>query len=194
MAVPASGIKQLHEIKSFADFDGNIGTCQLDAPGAPCTTMLWKFCLGGDAYFAEIPKRLSDITIEEAKSLLQRVPDDEIYPKIPQDSRLTVVPTTSVPLFVKRPALIHYDIPGDHSWIGELLLSEAQIMERVSKTPHENIVQYYGCFVEDGRLKGIALKRYGCTLAEHFQDGHGPLKDHEAFMRSWSRQYTICTP
>lgn len=186
MTAPVTDAGPFYDITSFDDFDGRIITHQRDAPGDPGTTMLWKFCHGGDAYFTEIPKRMSHITIEEAKSSLQRVPDDEIYPKVAADTGLTAAAATSIPeaeLYLKRPALHLYDIPGDHCWIGELLLSEAQIMERVSKDPHENIVEYYGCHLVDGRIKGIALKRYQYSLDDYFQSDSAALKDPEAFMQ-----------
>lgn len=188
MAKEANDDEQLHDITSFDDFDGQIMTHLRDCPdGGTHTTMFWKFRHGGDAYFTEVPKHLSTITIDEARSSLQRIPDDEIYPKLVGDAGgLTEAATTSIPddeMFIKRPALHNYDMPGDHQWIGKLLLSEAQIIEHVSKKPHRNIVEYYGCYVVDGRIKGIALKRYQHPLDDYLEKDGAAIEDPESFMQ-----------
>lgn len=179
--------RQLHDITSFADFDGQIMTHLRGCPDGTHTTMFWKFRHGGDAYFTEIPKRLSTITINEARSSLRRIPDDEIYPKLAADAgSLTEAPTARITdgeIFIKRPALHNYDIPGDHHWIGKLLLSEAQIIEKVSKNPHRNIVEYHGCYMVDGRIKGIALKRYLHSLDDYLEKDGAAMEDAEALMQ-----------
>lgn len=40
-------------------------------------------------------------------------------------------------------------------------------MEQISKSPHPNIIKYYGCRVRRGRITAIVLEQLDCTLNEY---------------------------
>lgn len=56
-----------------------------------------------------------------------------------------------------------------------LLWKEAQICEVLHKSPHPNIAQYYGCLVENGRIKGLCFGKYDMTLLEKTEHDSRPF-------------------
>ncbi|KAI1305037.1 kinase-like protein [Xylaria venustula] len=142
-----------HDIQAFADLDGATGA---ESDGA---------------YFAQIFKPRLDIDIAEVREALQKIPDADIYPVIPEGANLTVATTTEIPhneLLIKRPSLLTYETSDPLELVRDIFLGEAQIMEQVSRINHKNIIRYYGCQVRDDRLTGIVLERHKCSLFEYF--------------------------
>ncbi|KAK6506487.1 hypothetical protein TWF506_011394 [Arthrobotrys conoides] len=138
-----------------------------------------------EVYFGESPKNKLEITIEEYNSLLQRVRDEEIYPEIPKDVQLTIAPNTRADessVFIKRPGLTAYEELRGTSYIPDALLEETLIMEQISKTPHPNIVGYYGCRVRRGRITAIVLERLDQTLTQHASTPNRPRLDKDNFL------------
>jgi serine/threonine protein kinase len=163
------------DIQAFTDLDGTVQISKSD-PFEETYTVFWKVFDSGDVYFARVPKKRANTTFEDVKSSLRRIPNEEIYPKV--NTNVKMVGTTGIigdELYVKRPSLPWYGEPDENTWIRNIFLAEALILERISQTPHENIVQYYGCYLRDGRLMGIALQRYRQTLLEHLDMFMGKL-------------------
>ncbi|KAI1364035.1 kinase-like protein [Xylaria arbuscula] len=156
-----------HDIQAYTDLDGATGT---EKDGVEYTTF-WKFYPNGEAYFAQIFKPRLEISIEEVRDAMRRIPDTEIYPEIPEDANLKIVETidnTDGKLYIKRPSLNIYETDYPHALGRELFLGEAQIMEQLSCIPHKNIVPSHGCQWRDGRLTGILLRRHAYSLFEYF--------------------------
>ncbi|KAH8204643.1 hypothetical protein TruAng_001272 [Truncatella angustata] len=174
MTAPIGSITHPDDIKSFADISGIVETQQTNQP---VFATYWKIYENGDAYVAIVPKSRLDTKIEEVIPALQRVPDEKIYPDLSAGVELTILPSTwasDVNIFTKRPSFMWIE-DGDYHWIRNIFLAEAKIVEQISRAPHKNIAQYYGCYQRDGRLTGIALRRYEYTLVEYFQKACGNL-------------------
>ncbi|KAI0516905.1 kinase-like protein [Xylaria bambusicola] len=167
MAAPNRNTSPPHDIRDFSDLDGASGT---EEDGIPYTTF-WKFYGNGDAYFAQIFKTRLDITIDEVRDAMKKIPDPDIYPEIPEDANLKIVEASDIPnaeLYIKRPSLTTYETSFPLDVIREIYIGEAQITELLSRIPHKNIVRYYGCQARDGRITGILLQRHKYTLLEYF--------------------------
>jgi serine/threonine protein kinase len=171
-------------------FDGlvSISRRETDAPDALeiFSTIFWEIRKGDEVFFANMPRKTRDIRLEEVTKVLERIPDSRVYPQVPADLDIKVateVYNANKKLFIKRPDFSEYDGSDDGGWIRTLFLDEVRTMEKVSTKPHKNIVKYHGCRIGDGRVKGIVLERYRCTLLEYFQCG-GEAIDVAKFMVS----------
>ncbi|KAK2758735.1 hypothetical protein FQN54_003425 [Arachnomyces sp. PD_36] len=117
-------------------------------------------------YFGKSPKKPSEMTLPEYRSALKPVNDDEIFPKISEDMALTVAPN-SILGFVKRPGLWRYEDKMGTDLVAKEALKEALVMEQVAKLHHPNIIEYYGCRVNRGRITGLAMEQLEYTLAQY---------------------------
>ncbi|KAI9667126.1 MAG: hypothetical protein M1831_001303 [Alyxoria varia] len=96
---------------------------------------------------------------------LQEIPPNHIWPQT--SSNFTVVPPGVVgDCYVKFPALGRYRDQEDPTWVSQHFLQEASTSEILLKNPHNNIAQYHGCIVENGRIKGLCFTEYSKILAE----------------------------
>lgn len=143
-----------------------------------------------EIYFGQLSIPKLKISLEEFSSALVRVPDAEIYPKLPDegDDQLAIFrneqPLASN-LYLKRPRLTEYEeyqaqdcveiIPGR-------LLEEARSLEAIARRPHPGIVGYHGCRVRRGFITGLVLDRYPNNLKQHVEDQVKPPLDISAFL------------
>ncbi|KAK4234928.1 kinase-like domain-containing protein [Achaetomium macrosporum] len=127
----------------------------------------YHFTSDDEAYFGSSKKGRFDITLEEFADGLERIDDDAIYPELPHDAQITTAPEKLDygAVYVKRSGLKRYKVvESDDCGAKQQMLTEALIMEKISKTPHPYIVRYHGCKVHRGRITGIALEKLGRTL------------------------------
>ncbi|KAI0433129.1 kinase-like protein [Xylaria sp. FL1042] len=184
MATLNNDIHPPHDIQAFTDLDGATGA---EKDGVEYTTF-WKFYRNGETYFAQIFKPRLDISIAEVREALQRVPDADIYPEIPEGLNLKVaamIDKSDDESYIKRPSLLTYETSDPLTLVRDIFLGEAQIMEHVSSLNHKNIVRYHGCQVRDSRLTGIVLERHKCSLFEYFLwewDKNSGALDSQRFM------------
>ncbi|KAI0007740.1 kinase-like protein [Xylariaceae sp. FL0662B] len=177
MASQNSVVAPLSDIQALSDLTGYAEMSRGDSPGR--YTIYWKVYGNGEVFLARISKGKLERDIQKVKSQLRWIPDEKIYPQVPAGTSLTTVPSRpDAELYIKRPSFMYYY--GKTDWIPAIFLAQAQIMERISKTPHDNIAQYYGCFMKGSRLMAIVLKRYKCNLQEHIEKGE--MVDTERFM------------
>ncbi|KAI1169795.1 kinase-like protein [Nemania sp. FL0916] len=190
MAAPDSNnnIARPNDIQEFTDLDGATGGREESPPNRVYTTF-WKFYGDGEAYFAQIFKPRLDIEIDEVRGAMERVPDADIYPTVPEGVDLKVVMMDddmrpSGEVYIKRPSLLTYEDRDDLGWVRDIFLGEAEIMDQVSSLNHKNIIRYHGCQVRDGRLAGIVLERHECSLYEFFLWGldKNAVLDPQRFM------------
>jgi serine/threonine protein kinase len=73
-------------------------------------------------------------------------------------------------LFIKRPKTACADNEYEIKLVPRIISEEAEIMEALKDHPHPNIVKYYGCTVNRGRITGPALERYSVILQYRYKD------------------------
>lgn len=119
----------------------------------------------GQKYIAAVEERFTKNNPITEQKLMQmsgrEINIDSIWPAY--DENLTVADNKAQELFLKTPNLIDIAF-NDAEVMQRRILGEALFCEEIRKSPHPNVVDYRGCEVEDGRIKGILLKRYRETL------------------------------
>lgn len=135
------------------------------------------------AWFGRMPGvRKYDLTVQDLKRTLKRIPDDQIYP----EATASITPVRDYKeakncLYIKRPQLAAFDDPEVAALLPRLLIEEAMLLEHLQNHPHPNIVRYHGCTLKDGRITGIALEKHDVLLLYRYEDRPLPF-DVEACM------------
>ncbi|RFU30569.1 hypothetical protein B7463_g5780, partial [Scytalidium lignicola] len=137
-----------------------------------------------EVYFGQSFKNKRDMTLAEYNTALEYIKDDEIYPVVPINIQLTIAPENldNSSVFVKRPGLAWYETMKGSDFIPKEVLNETLIMEQISKSPHPNIVSYYGCRVKRGRITTILLERLDQTLAQYVSTDNFQQLDKTKFI------------
>ncbi|KAG6220839.1 hypothetical protein E4U26_006369 [Claviceps purpurea] len=114
--------------------------------------------------------RIAAFTIDLEKLDKFAVDTDTVWP--PYSDRLLRAPTP-VPQdsYIKEPSLLDYDRTPNAEPLSNLVLHEIEAYELLRKHPHPNIVDYRGCVVVDGRIKGLCLAKYKMTLRKRMDEG-----------------------
>jgi hypothetical protein len=128
------------------------------------------FRKGRDYFSSRVDQQSPELKNLDLASLeLTRIPTEHFCPKLKEG--ITQAPQSLPGNYTKRPSLLTWDpLDEDPESIGKLVLQEAQICEILKKHPHPNIVQYFGCTVEEGRVTGLCLANYVTTLSENLVD------------------------
>jgi serine/threonine protein kinase len=126
------------------------------------------------------------MTLEEYSSALRLIPDEELYPKVPEDIQLTLVPENldNDSAYVKRPGLTNYESMKGTDFVPKALLDETLIMEQISKSPHPNIIGYHGCRVRRGRITAILLEQLEETLTQRASTPSIQELDQDGFLKA----------
>ncbi|KAK0262699.1 hypothetical protein LTR35_017695 [Friedmanniomyces endolithicus] len=109
------------------------------------------------AWFGQVPGiRKYDLTVEDLRQNLLRVPDDTIYPEVTPG--ITILPDGSdvKSLFIKRPKLLCLDNPAETELLPKMLLEEAEVLEFLKSRSHKNL----GLAHNDLNPMNIALDKY----------------------------------
>jgi len=118
--------------------------------------------------------RKYDLTVQDLNRILQRVPDERIYPL-----KTTTLSSTSEEIrnqsYIKRPKLLCLDNEAEAKLLPKLLLGEAEVLQFLNQHPHPNIIKFHGCTVNRGRITGIALEKYSVILQYRHEDVPHPL-------------------
>jgi serine/threonine protein kinase len=112
------------------------------------------------------------------KAALKRIPDDIIYPKVPENAHLTIAPEDALSsnpelYHVKRQRFGSYYEFRDLPQRPQQLLAETFIMEALSgpdpllPPPHPSIIRCHGCCVHRGYITGIVLERLEYNLRDY---------------------------
>jgi hypothetical protein len=138
-------------------------------------------------YFGQLSVSKLKITPEQFTAALERIPDQDIFPELPSDARLTIAPDELDPdvFYIKRPKLGAYEEhKKDHtlSTIPTILLDEIHALQIASEQPHPGIIRYHGCRARRGRITGIVLDKHPYNLKEYIKEAIGEIGDKEAFM------------
>ncbi|KAK4552394.1 hypothetical protein LTR86_010408 [Recurvomyces mirabilis] len=126
----------------------------------------------GSAWFGRMPNvRKYDLTVEDLKRTLKRIPDEQIYPiATPPISIVSRCENDENSLYIKRPQLAGCDDADIAALLPGLLLEEARLLEFLRTHPHPNIIRYYGCTLKNGRITGIALEKHDVLLLYRYED------------------------
>lgn len=138
-------------------------------------------------FFGQTLKAKCDMTLEEYRAGLKRVPDEHLFQVVPKDVSLIMATEDedSAKLFLKRVGLYSYD-SGAFKEVPpcpEMLLDEVRIMEQLAQHPHPNIVRYYGCRVRRGLVTGFLVERLYETLHVYARTPAYAQLDKEAFFQ-----------
>jgi hypothetical protein len=112
--------------------------------------------------------RKYDLTDQDLRANLRRVPDHEAFPKATQHLTLLPQGLDASEIFLKRPQIHSLLDEFGGSIVPQMFLDEIQVMEFLVQHPHPNIVSYHGCVVKRGYITGIALTRYQAILDNRF--------------------------
>lgn len=112
--------------------------------------------------------RKYDLTVDDLKRELRRIPDEKIYPLHTWMSVVSEADRKN--FFIKRPKLSCADNEYEIKLVPRILFEEAEVLEFLNQHHHPNIVPYHGCIVNRGRITGLALKRYEVILKYRFED------------------------
>ncbi|KAF2245113.1 hypothetical protein BU26DRAFT_522230 [Trematosphaeria pertusa] len=123
-----------------------------------------------NAWFGQTPGiRKYDLTVEVLGRHLEKIPDEKIYP-LATPLINTVSEADRKNLFIKRPKLLCLDNEEETALLPQMLLEEAEILEFLKRNHHPNLVKYYGCTVNRGRITGIALEKHAMVLQYRYED------------------------
>ncbi|RDW76579.1 Protein kinase-like [Aspergillus mulundensis] len=160
----------------------------MDSEGKLKSTTFYHVTEEEEVYYGQTPKNKNkrETTIAEYNAALQRVPDEDIYPRVPEDIQLTIAPETldASTVYVKRPGLQWYDDMIGTDFLPKTVLDETVVMEKISQSPHPNIIQYYGCRVKRGYITSIVLERLDQTLHDYVSTPEFQDLDTDKFCRS----------
>ena len=126
----------------------------------------------GSVWFGQmIGVRKYDLTLQDLRRTLKRIPDEIIYP--PSTPDITVLQEVDArSCYIKRPQFLCLDSPEETELLPRMLIEEAQILELLALHPHPNLVRYHGCTSRHGRLTGLVLERFDVIL--QFRIEHDP--------------------
>jgi len=112
--------------------------------------------------------RKYDLTTDDLRRELRLIPDEKIYPLHAQVS--VVSGADPKKLFIKRPKMACADNEYELKLVPQMMLEEAKVLEVLKQHPHRNLVRYYGCTINRGRITGLALERYEIILQYRYED------------------------
>ncbi|KAK1037251.1 hypothetical protein LTR74_018824, partial [Friedmanniomyces endolithicus] len=124
------------------------------------------------AWFGRMPGvRKYDLTVENLKSTLKRVPDEHIYPiALPSLTVFRPCEAHKNNIYIKRPQLASCDDADVAALLPRLMSDEATVLECLKKRPHPNLIKYHGCTLKDGRVTGLALEKHDVLLLYRYED------------------------
>lgn len=139
-----------------------------------------------EVWLGESTKGKRRISIKEYDEGLQHIPDEEIYPKVPDDFEIRIAPAelNEDSAYVKRPGLTSYIDMKDTSYIPNNLMDETRMMEMVSKLEHPHIVHYHGVRVRRGRITSIFIEKLDKTLSQYAETPEFDQLDKDKFLEA----------
>lgn len=156
---------QISELKSLQD----LTIVESFSPGStvPKHTTFYHITSDEKLYFGQTSRNKKELSLQEFRHALERIPDEEVYPSIPSQPPLTSAPESiDQPTYIKRPGLNSFEDMRGTPFVPKAILQETLIMEQISKTAHPNIIRYYGCRTRRGRICAIVLEELEQTLSQ----------------------------
>ncbi|KAK4497920.1 hypothetical protein PRZ48_010575 [Zasmidium cellare] len=133
------------------------------------STLITAF-VDGNAYAGRSPQRMEDMDDVDVIQYLEPVPPENVFPKIPEG--FTIAPPFDIAEhYLKAPQFTYEDSKPGNTFVADVLLSEATVLERLKQHPHPSIAQYFGAVTKGDRITHLCLKRCYCNLTEYFAVG-----------------------
>ncbi|KAJ0423888.1 kinase-like domain-containing protein [Aspergillus carlsbadensis] len=132
----------------------------------------------GEIFIGHSHRQSDTLRVSTMKAALRRGPDDEVYPRVPENTTTTTTTTSSStngtppqPLtlapaeILADPSRIFEKQPGI-GWccvspeaFAERIFHEARIMQTIATQPHPHIIRYHGCRAERGLVRSLVFER-----------------------------------
>lgn len=129
----------------------------------------------GAAFYGCLPISKARVTLAQARSCLERVPTEDIYPPMAQHLPVAFLANLDMDkdVYIKRPNFMSYHDVAGSGVVAQQFMEEACLYSALADNPHPNITKFYGCVVEENRIVGLALGRYPSGLAERVDASEG---------------------
>ncbi|KAH6964577.1 kinase-like domain-containing protein [Fusarium avenaceum] len=122
-------------------------------------------------------KDMPELIIKFIKDLIELetlecflIPPNSYRPRY--DPSLTIAPEKMLKDCYLKRTMLSFDPNNQDETSAEIILGEAKVCEKLIKNPHENVVQYWGCYVVDNQIRGLVFEKYTMTLLQHVQTGY----------------------
>jgi hypothetical protein len=134
------------------------------------TSLLLLDPINGVVYYGWIEIRKRELSLDQARDCLRRIPDDEIYPPLAADLSAPSVTSPAPGQHVKRPKFTSYRWSAGTRQLADRFPEEARTLDLLRRKPHPNVAGLEACLVRDGRIIGLLLKQYSARLAGASQE------------------------
>lgn len=141
----------------------------------------------GTVYYGSLGIPKLQISLDQARRSLKKIPEEEIYPLLPPELSPLALTAITPDQYIKRPKFLSYSWSAGMQVIAARFLEEARTLDLVRRNPHPNVVSFEGCVVRNGRIVGLAMKRYPVTLAQRRKTEDKKPLDHVACYRGIER-------
>lgn len=117
-------------------------------------------------YFGKLPYPEDEISLNQAKHCLRKIPPCEVYPPMPADFPIYQAHTNNrfQTVDIIRPMFTLYPGLSGTTELASRLFEEAKVLQLLRQNPHQNLPQFRGCVVKDGLIAGLATRKYRMTL------------------------------
>lgn len=158
------------QLSSKRDLTGLCEVEDLETGSVLCTT--FSFVDGyNNVWFGQVSGvRKYDLTVEDLKRNLRRIPDEIVYPELASGLTIITDDEEMKRYYIKRPKLLCLDDREATQLLPKMLVEEAHVLEFLKPYRHQNLVKYHGCILKQGRIAGIALEKYDIMLQYRFED------------------------
>ena len=125
----------------------------------------------GKAYVGKLEKQPDEIEDEQLLGCLIPVPAECLQPLFPPG--FTIAPPFDARKHYLKGPSFQYELgrPGC-TIVAQSVLNEVTVLEKLLQHPHPNLARYYGCVVDEGRIKQICLARYAGNLTSWLEQNH----------------------
>lgn len=124
----------------------------------------------GNAFVGKSPQRVDNLDESDVLQLLEPVPSENTFPLFSEDL-VEAPPFDPREHYLKAPQFSYEDREAGRTFVADRMRGEIEVLERLSKQQHPNVVAYFGCVVKEDRITHICLRRGRCNLVEYHEAG-----------------------
>lgn len=89
--------------------------------------------------------RKYDLTVEDIRDNISRIPDDTVYPKVTSDLTILADDAHMDGLYIKRPKFLSLDNAEETQLLPSMLFEEAYTLESLKCLGNKHLVRYHRC-------------------------------------------------